>query len=141
MRAVIERGWDLSWVVLLIPIVRHDMCVREHGPGVADDGLHLILVSSAPQKTFACSIPRPGHRWIRVPVQLSHEMVLPQSRSLLARQRHAGARLDVFIEVLQCLLPEETYGGLSTGLRPRQVRLWLFHRHLFLNCVHLSFWL
>ena len=141
MRAVIEGGWDLSWVVLLIPIVRHDMCVREHGPGVADYRLHLILVSSAPQKTFACSIPRTGHRWIRVPVQLGHEMVLPQSRSLLARQRHAGARLDILVEVLQCLLPEEANGGLSTGLRPWQVRLRLFHRYLFLNCVHLSFWL
>ena len=74
-------------------------------------------------------------------MQLSHEMVLPQSRSLLARQRHAGARLDIFIEVLQSLLSEEADRGLSPGLRPWQVRLWLFHRNLFLNCVHLSFWL
>ena len=62
MGAVIERGWNLPEIILLVRVVCHDVRVREHGPSVTDDRLHLILVTGTPQETFTRSISWTRHR-------------------------------------------------------------------------------
>ena len=64
MGAVIEGGWELPDIIHLGRIVCHDVGVREHGPSVTDDRLHVILVTCTPQETFTRSISWTRHRRI-----------------------------------------------------------------------------
>ena len=60
-------------------------------------------------------------------------MVLTKPRSLFARQRDAGARLHILVEVVEGSLLGQTNRGLSAGLRPGEVGLGLVHLDLLLN--------
>ena len=133
MGAVIEGGWDLPDVIHLGRIVCHDVSVREHGPSMTDDRLHIILVTCTPQETFTRSISWTRHRRIWVSVHLGHKMVLPKPRSLFTRQRDTGTRLHILIEVVEGSVLGQTNRGLSTGLCPGKVGLWLVHRDLLLD--------
>ena len=135
MGAVIEGGWDLPDVILLGHIVCHDMSVREHGPSMTDDRLHVILVTGTPQETFTCSISWTRHRWIWVSVHLGHKMVLPKPRSLFTRQRDTGTRLHILIEVVEGPVLSQANRGLPARLCPGKVGLWPIHLDFLLDRV------